>query len=365
MGVDGKRIMLETLDGKVSDRIPVTLFCCGWEYRYKLGDMEKWQMSCGGTKEWMKAYKGVLDYHSPDSIMYDGVSTSNEEAKLISEDDESWVVYHPAIGENRILDKRSGYDRSAVNGGWLSHIKTKEDIIKNAGIHVYSDIYLNCLKELIEYSGNRTLITPAVNPAYWRTCWSLGFERAMTAMMDEPDFFIYLCETYKEDEKIRYRQLKQAGAEAVFISDAWSSTDILSPKMIRKFAMPYHKYTIDAIHEAGMKVMLWNEGDVRAILDDEAALDMDSFGVEQMRKNIKISMGDLRKSFGNDRCIMGNLDSELLFIRGNKDEITEEIHRIIKEAGEGLPFQMFTGSPIPSNVEIDVVQHMFDIMYNL
>ena len=151
----------------------------------------------------------------------------------------------------------------------------------------------------------------------------------------------------------------------MFISDAWSSTDILSPEMIREFALPYHKYSIDAIHEAGMKVMLWNEGDVREILDDEAALGMDSFGVEQPRKHVNITMGALRRAFGDNRCIMGNLDSEMLLMRGDKDEITSELHRIIKEAGEGLPFMMFNGSPIPSTVDIEVVQHIFDVMYNL
>ncbi len=116
---------------------------------------------------------------------------------------------------------------------------------------------------------------------------------------------------------------------------------------------------------AGIKVMLWNEGDVREILDDEAALGMDSFGVEQPRKHVNITMGDLRYAYGDDRCIMGNLDSEMLLMRGDKDEITSELHRIIEEAGKGLPFMMFNGSPIPSNVDIEVVQHIFDVMYNL
>lgn len=362
MGLNGKRIMLETLGGKVSDRIPVSLFCCLWEYRYKLGGMEKWEMSCGGTKEWIKAYKGGIDRHQPDSIMYDGINEGDEPAQLITEDKTSWTVYDPNTRSNRKIDKNSGYNAESLYGGELGELTSREEVFHRVNPNVYSKKHLDTLIELIAYAGDHTLVMPAVNTAWWRGAWSLGFEKTIDLMMFDPDLFFYVCDLYREDEKIRYRQLRQAGAEAVFVSDAWASTDILSPDMIRRFALPYQKYTIDAIHEAGMKALLWNEGDVRAILADEAAMDMDCFGVEQKRKNVEISMKDLRNVFGNERCLLGNLDSEMLFISKDKEKIRQEIHRIIRDAGAGTPLVMFTGSPIPSNVDEEIVQYMFDVM---
>jgi uroporphyrinogen-III decarboxylase len=104
---------------------------------------------------------------------------------------------------------------------------------------------------------------------------------------------------------------------------------------------------------------------VRPLLDDEAEVPMDAFGVEQSRKGVDISLKDLRRAFGGYRCILGNLDSEMLLIYGSKEEIEREIHRIIEDAGPGTPLIMFTGSPIPSNVDVDIVQHVFDVMRDI
>jgi uroporphyrinogen-III decarboxylase len=98
------------------------------------------------------------------------------------------------------------------------------------------------------------------------------------------------------------------------------------------------------------------------LLDDEAEVPMDAFGVEQARKGIDISMKDLRRAFGDKRCLLGNLDSETLLIDGDKRAIEQEIRRIIEDAGPGLPFIMTTGAPIPSNVDMETVDAIFEIM---
>jgi uroporphyrinogen-III decarboxylase len=248
----------------------------------------------------------------------------------------------------------------------MKQVATIEEAREFARLDALSDNYLKSLSQMIEYAGADTLVIPSCyNPAYWCAASALGFERAMESMLTEPELFIGICELYQSYERKRYDQLRDAGAEAIFISDAWNSSELISPEMFRKFALPCHQFTVDAIHAAGMKVILWNEGDVRPLLDDEAGVPMDAFGVEQSRKGVDISLKDLRRAFGSSRCILGNLDSEMLFIYGSKEEIEGEIRRIIKDVGKGTPLIMFTGSPIPSNVDIDIVQHMFDVMWDI
>jgi uroporphyrinogen-III decarboxylase len=355
--------MLDALDGRRTERIPTMLFTCQVDYTYKVAGMEMWELSCGGTEEWMKAYRSLIDRHHPDSIMFDGVRHACGPARLIGQDADTWTVYDSCSRSERVLSKLSGFGKD-IGLGWMKDVTT----IEEARSRIKPDDRvqpngLQSLRRLIDYAGEDTLVIPSCyTPAYWHTCSALGFERAMESMLTEPELFIQICEQYQTFEREQYKQLKEAGAEAIFVSDAWNSSELISPDMFRKFALPCHRFTVDAIQAAGMKAILWNEGDVRPLLDDEASVPMDAFGVEQARKGIDIDLKDLRRAFGDKRCILGNLDSEMLLIEGDKKNIEKEIHRIIEDAGPGLPFIMTTGAPIPSNVDMETVDAIFEIM---
>jgi uroporphyrinogen-III decarboxylase len=355
--------MLDALDGRRTERIPTMLFTCQVDYTYKVAGMEMWELSCGGTEEWMKAYRSLIDRHHPDSIMFDGVRHACGPARLIGQDADTWTVYDSCSRSERVLSKLSGHGKEGDGLGWMKEVSTIEEARSRIKPDRLQPNYLQSLRRLIDYAGEDTLVIPSChNPAYWYAASALGFERTMESMLLEPELFIGICERYQSFERDKYEQLKEAGAEAIFISDAWNSSELISPDMFRKFALPCHRFTVDAIHAAGMKAILWNEGDVRPLLDDEAEVPMDAFGVEQARKGIDISMKDLRRAFGDKRCLLGNLDSETLLIDGDKRAIEQEIRRIIEDAGPGLPFIMTTGAPIPSNVDMETVDAIFEIM---
>ena len=130
--------------------------------------------------------------------------------------------------------------------------------------------------------------------------------------------------------------------------------------MVKQFAMPYQKNIIDAAHKAGLKIILWNEGDILPILDEEAALNMDGFAFEQPRKGVELSTAKVREAFGPKRCLLGNLDSELMLLRNDHKEITQAVNNIIKESGKGHPFIMSTGSPVTSDIPTDAVDAMIN-----
>ena len=151
------------------------------------------------------------------------------------------------------------------------------------------------------------------------------------------------------------REWREAGAEACFIADGWASCDILSPAMVEEFALPYQRSITEAAHAEGLKIILWNEGDILPILRQEAAIPFDAFAFEQPRKGIQITVDKIRAVFGPKRCLFGNVDSELLLMRNNPGEITDAVRKQMLESGTGAPFIMSTGSPLPSNIEPSAV----------
>ncbi len=151
------------------------------------------------------------------------------------------------------------------------------------------------------------------------------------------------------------RQLKEAGADAVFIADSWASVDIISPRMFERFALPYQRLTVEAARRAGLKAILWNLGDVRPLLAMEAALPIDGFAIEQPRKGIAQTLKDVRAVFGPERCLFGNLDSEMLLWRNDPREIRGAMREQEAHSGPGAPFIHNQGSPIPDNIKPEAV----------
>jgi uroporphyrinogen-III decarboxylase len=125
--------------------------------------------------------------------------------------------------------------------------------------------------------------------------------------------------------------------------------------MIEEFALPYQRSITAAAHEAGLKIILWNEGDILPILGQEAAIPMDAFAFEQPRKGVAMTVDKVRAAFGTKRCLFGNLDSELLLLRNDPNEIAAAVREQIGQAGENTPFVVSLGSPLVSNIEPEAV----------
>lgn len=352
---NGRQLALEALSGKATERPPWLLLNWGFDYIWKCAAIEPWQLALGSFETWLNAYRAAYERHKPDIIIFDSFGAGTEDGVLIDETDEKWTVLFE--GERFEFIKRS-YT--------LRHIP-HHPVEPPPPLDTIADIdrcfqpggndpgRLRGLRAVIEAIGNCALVLPTCIPGYIAACYALGFERAMTVMVEDERFFFHLADRLEGCDDLRMREFAEAGAEAVFIADAWASADVLSPDMIRKFALPYQARSVDAAKAAGLKVILWNEGDVAPILADEAALNIDAFAFEQPRKGFGVSVAQVREVFGPDRCILGNLDSEHMLQRNNPDEIRREVFSQIRQSGRGAPFIVSFGSPLPSNTPASAV----------
>lgn len=369
MSKDGKKRCLAALNGQFSSQIPVGLFTWEFDYNWKPANLAPWQLYAGSSEMWHQTYLALWQRHQPDMIWYSGAGYGDREPLLLKEDDRQWYFKDNNTGRIYVMMKDSFtvLDAQTLRKSCdpIGPIESKEDakrlIPEFSG---WGEVYLNGLKRLINEFSNRVLVLPHHSPGYICGCYALGFEKSMEMMISQPELFRYVCDRYAAGDTLRMQQLAEAGAQAVFIADGWASCDVLSPAMIKEFAIPYQKSIIDAAHKAGLKVILWNEGDIIPILDLEAALEMDAFAFEQPRKKVNLNVGYVRKVFGPCRCLLGNLDSEHLLLRNNPSEITEQVHQIIRDSGKGNPFIMCTGSPIPNDVSLEAVDTMIQAVRN-
>lgn len=352
----GKQLALQALSGQPTDRIPVALFTWEFDYVWKVAGIEPWRLAAGGSDTWHKAHLALLDRHQPDIIYYSGAGTGFEDPTLLEEDSQRWILRDNNNGIVYGLTKDSyslfnfdTHGKACDSVGKIDTIKDADRLISE--FESWGETYLKGLKRLITEVGDRALVLPHHSPAYICACYAFGFEEAMYNMVENQEVFSYVCEKYGKTDGLRMRELAEAGAQAVFIADGWASCDIISPAMFEKFALPYQESITRAAHEADLKIILWNEGDILPILKKQAEVPMDGFAFEQPRKGVDITVGKVREAFGKDRCLVGNLDSELMFMRNDPGEIRQEVEKQIRQSGDGAPFILSTGSPLPSNID--------------
>jgi len=367
---NGKQLMLQALAGQATGRVPVALITWGFDYTWKVAGMQPWQLACGGAETWLTAYRAMRDRHNQDAIFYFGVGQGPEEPTLVGEDARRWLVRDNNTGGLHALMKDSlalvDLQTGAKTCDAVGDIRAPADADRLIPLpRGHGQVYLDGLARLIHEVGESALVMPCCSPGYIMGCYALGFERAMQMMLVEPELFTYVCDRYAFSEQLRMRQLAAAGAEAVYIADSWASCDIISPALFARFALPYQRSVAQAAREAGLHPILWNLGDIVPILHLEADLPLDAFAFEQPRKGWRITVADVRRVFGSQRCLFGNLDSEALLLRNDPAEIRCAVAEQLDQSGSGAPFILSTGSPLPSDIDPSAVDAIMNAVSTL
>ena len=168
-----------------------------------------------------------------------------------------------------------------------------------------------------------------------------GIERLLYMFYDDPDLVEDMMDTmlYMESEIIR-RVAKDIKFDMVTYWEdmAYNAGPMISPDMFRKFMMPRYKKLNEQIRSLGVDVIymdsdgnidllipLWLECGVNLFWPLEVAAGMDAVA--------------LRKKYGNDIILGGNIDKRVL-IKG-KNEIEAEVM-------EKVPFLLGKGGYFPS-----------------
>lgn len=363
----GRSLVLRALSGHETERVPATVMTWGFDYTWKVAGLEPWQLAFGGSETWHKAHLAVYDRHQPDIIWYMGGGGGSAEPEMLEETPHHWLCREGNGGERVLLLKESLCAQNVLTGEKTCdpdpEIETRSDIDRRIGPYTsWGRPYLDGLRRLIADLGDRALVLPNYCTSYIAACYTLGFQKAMRLMLDDPALLLYLCDRIAKTEEPRMQELAEAGCEAVLIADAWASCDVISPEAFERFALPYQASMAAACRKVGLNCILWNEGDVGPILRQQAELDYDAFTWEQPRKNFAVSVADVREVFGPSRCLMGNLDSEALLLRNEPAEIETAVREQLRQSGEGNPFILSTGSPLPSGVSPDAVDAVFEAL---
>jgi len=141
-----------------------------------------------------------------------------------------------------------------------------------------------------------------------------GVSNLLMDLILAPDWVEELLEVCVE-VAVNFAQAQvDAGADIIGLGDAIASQ--VSPKMYRRFALPYEQRIFAAVHEMGALARLHICGDTGAIVDD-----MDSSGADIIDLDWMVDMEAAASNYGDRVSFCGNFDPVAVMLQGSADQV--------------------------------------------
>ncbi len=165
-----------------------------------------------------------------------------------------------------------------------------------------------------------------------------------TDMYDRPAWLEELLERCVEVEIAFARSQVAAGADIIGLGDAAASQ--VSPKMYRRFVLPYEKRIFAAVHEMGALARLHICGNTSRILKDMVESGADIIDVDWM-----VDMRQAAEVFGDGPAVCGNFDPVTIMLQGTPDQVSQATRACVAAGGQ----RCFSaaGCEIPDGTPVD------------
>lgn len=174
-------------------------------------------------------------------------------------------------------------------------------------------------------------------------------------MAEKTDLFVYLAQSMYERQLHFVRALKASGAHCYIQSEAYVSSDLISPKLYEKTLYGVQKEFYREVQKIGLIPMCYFTGNINPLLGYIRNIGVKGLLLEESKKNIRLEPGEIIRGLGNSMAVFGNVDSVNLLLRGTPEEVRREAARQLAAADSDF-FISNTGSPIPFGTPADTIR---------
>lgn len=211
------------------------------------------------------------------------------------------------------------------------------------------ELYSGAKSFLDKYRGSDYAIYARIRLGASPTLLSMGLDGFSYALYDNPDLIHTVLENYSSWSKRVVENLNEIGIDFYWACDdlAYKTGPMFSPKVFREILLPYMKKVADAIK---LPWVFHSDGNLMPLLEDLLTLNMNCLHpLEPGAMDIE----QIKKDYGNEICLMGNIDLDYTLTRGTPEEVYEEVKLRIKQAGPGGGYILSSANSIPNYVKVE------------
>ncbi len=206
-------------------------------------------------------------------------------------------------------------------------------------------VLLEAIRILVREVGDTVSIRANADQAAFSLAGLLrGTENFLLDLAGEPDnpAIHELLEVCHQSHLAVHRAVMKAGAHFTSLGDSPAGPDVVSPRMFREFARPYHERLVRELAANGIYTVIHICGNTSAILDQLAEYPDCGFELDY-----KTPAAAVKSSVGVGHVLFGNVDPSAVIGRGNVEQVREACSALIREWKPGGRFVLNAGCAIP------------------
>lgn len=347
----GKERIMTALKNGEPDRVPATpdisiMIPC------RLTEKPFWEIELMQDPSLSDAYIQAAKYFGIDGWMFNGTilyknkSDISVNTKILFKDKEKYevlITYNTPDGD---LELKMIYPRDNPSTIIVKPIKNiKEDFNKYK--HFYSDIISyddSTYKEQKKSMGDLGMICCWIEPPGFQNYFSwMSMEQITYGYYDHPEIFEEIAEMYDRVAIQKTEMAIDAGVESILTGGSGSLT-LQSPELFRKLSLPTIKKIAKMCKEAGIISGVHSCGKERYLIEACAnETDLDYVNPLEIDPMGDCDLAEIKKSFGDNIAIMGNLHTTDVMLNGTVDDVKRESLKAILNAGLNGGFVLSTG----------------------
>ena len=129
--------------------------------------------------------------------------------------------------------------------------------------------------------------------------------------------------------------LAETDLDVFFCCDdsAFKNRTMISPKDHKDLIIPAYKKILQEINKAGKYAIFHSDGYTEPYFD--GLIEAGFKGVESLEPMAGMDLKHLKETYGDNLCLIGNIDVSKLLPFGTTEEVTESVKKCLKDAGQG------------------------------
>ncbi|WP_243375169.1 uroporphyrinogen decarboxylase family protein [Geotalea sp. SG265] len=219
--------------------------------------------------------------------------------------------------------------------------------------------HLEAMRIAVDQVGNEVPVTGALTCPFTNASFLVGAETLARLMLKDPETVHRLCEI-SLDTNFRYAAaIIEAGATPS-LTDAMSSSTVISPRQFKEFSLPYLKRLIDFIHGKGKSVTLHICGKTAKIWESMVEAGADCISIDN-----DASLIEAKLAVGNRVRLMGNVHPSAVMLQGAVEDVRRATLSCLREAHDNPKgFIVASGCSLPTEAPFENIEAMMETVRN-
>lgn len=186
--------------------------------------------------------------------------------------------------------------------------------------------HLEAMKRVVDTVGDEVPVTGALTGPFTTASFLIGTETLVRLAVKNPAAVHRLCEVAFQGSLAYAKAILQTGA-VPSLTDAMSSSTVISPTQFREFSLPYLRKLTDFIHQHRRAVTLHICGKTRPIWGAMVDSGADTISIDNAA-----DLEAAKTAVGARVRLMGNVSPSEIMLEGTPQQVRRAVRRCVLQA---------------------------------